>query len=136
MVTAVDSNIFFDITSDDALANMAAIRALGNAAAAGELVVSTVCYAELSVRFETQAELNTFLAEFEVETTPLDQETAFLAGHFLREYKERGGGRTRILADFLIAAHAQAHADRILTRDGRFFTENFPNLKAVAPADL
>ncbi len=80
--------------------------------------------------------MDEFLTEFEVKVTPLEVETAYLAGKFMWQYKKRGGARTRILADFLIAAHAQLHSDRLLTRDNRFFTEAFPQLKAVVPEDL
>jgi hypothetical protein len=47
----------------------------------------------------------------------------------MRVYKLRGGTRTRILADFLLAARAQLDSDHLLTRDDRFFTDAFPNLK-------
>jgi predicted nucleic acid-binding protein len=71
-----------------------------------------------------------------IAVLPVDEETAFLAGKFFREYKLRGGTRDRILPDFLIAAHAQLYADRLLTRDHRFFTGSFQGLIAVAPQDL
>jgi predicted nucleic acid-binding protein len=136
VVTSVDSNIFFDIISGDTVAYLEAVRSLKSAGRSGTILISSVCYAELSVRFPHPAALNQFLADFQVEVTPLDRNTAYLAGQFLREYKLRGGTRTRILADFLIAAHAQLYSDRLLTRDSRFFSDVFPNLKAVAPDDL
>jgi predicted nucleic acid-binding protein len=136
MVTSVDSNIFFDITSGDVLANLDAVRALKAAAISGSVLISMVCYAELAFRFPSPESLGKFLDQFEVRITPLDLTTAYLAGKFMAEYRQRGGTRTRILADFLIAAHAQLHSDRLLTRDDRFFSNSFPNLKAVTPDQL
>lgn len=136
MVTAVDTNIFLDITSGGEFVRNESALALENAAESGPVVISTVCYSELSVSFRSKAALDQFLRGLKVRTDDLDAATAFLAGQFQREYKLRGGSRTRILADFLIAAHAQLHADRLLTRDSRFFLDSFPSLKAVAPEEF
>lgn len=49
-------------------------------------------------------------------------------------------GRTstsgRIMADYLIAGHAAAHADRLLTRDLGFARMNVPGLVVVRPDTL
>jgi predicted nucleic acid-binding protein len=66
----------------------------------------------------------------------LASDAAFLAGNFFRDYLKRGGARTRILADFIVAAQAQLPADRLLTNDKRFYGTSFPNLKAISPEDL
>jgi len=101
VVTAVDTNIFFDIISGDAQSNALATRALKRAASGGRIVISAVSYAEIALEFTTASELDLFLTVLKVEITPLDRQTAFLAGQFHREYKLRGGTRTRILAAFL-----------------------------------
>ena len=48
------------------------------------------------------------------------------------QYKKAGGKRERILADFLIGAHAQIHADRLLTRDRGFYKKYFKHLKIIS----
>jgi len=58
---------------------------------------------------------------------------AWRAGDAWRSYRRRGGKRERVIADFLIAAHALSHADRLLTRDRGFYRTYFPKLKLVDP---
>ena len=42
-----------------------------------------------------------------------------------------GGPRTRILADFLIGAHAIATAETFLSRDHGFYSTYFPELQVA-----
>ncbi len=136
MITAVDSNVFLDLIVGSAQEELEAREALGLASRQGLMVISTVIYAELAGRFPERSDLNAFLQGWHCAVEPLDAATAHLAGAYFKEYRRRGGDRTRILPDFLIAAHAELNADRILTRDGRFFGESFPGLVAVTPKDM
>jgi predicted nucleic acid-binding protein len=136
MITAVDSNVFLDMLIGSAEDEREARIALVAALRQGVIVVSTVIYAELAGRFLERSDLNAFLQGWHCAVEPLDSATAYLAGVYFKEYRQRGGDRVRILPDFLIAAHAELNADRILTRDKRFFGESFPNLSAIRPADL
>ena len=136
MITAVDANVILDVLvgSEDEAANSQA--ALYSAHRSGGICISVVSYAEVAQRFPTKSKIDDFMRLLSCKVDDLDGESAFLAGHFSRQYRLRGGSRTRILPDFLIAAHAQIHADRLLTRDSRFFSANFPHLKAINPRDL
>jgi hypothetical protein len=136
MVTAIDANIFLDLLTGSFADVKGAHAALAAAKKSGSLVVSMVCYAEISRNFSSTDETDEFFALLSCRVDKIEQNAAFLAGQFFEQYKRRGGTRTRILPDFLIAAHAQLNADRILSRDTRFFGPNFPRLKAVSPADL
>jgi len=65
---------------------------------------------------------------------PIDRAVALTAGDAWREYRRRGGRRDRVIADFLIGAHAMATADRLLTRDRSYYRLGFRNLKLVDPS--
>jgi hypothetical protein len=136
MVTAVDANIFLDLLTGSLAEVKRADAALSAAKKSGSLVVSMICYAEISRNFASVDKTDEFFALLSCKVDKIEQNVAFRAGQFFEQYKRRGGTRTRILGDFLIAAHAQLNADRILSRDTRFFGPGFSRLKAVSPADL
>jgi predicted nucleic acid-binding protein len=136
MITAVDANVILDTLTGSPNEISLAHAALRAAQADGGIVTSAVCYAEVAQRFQAKAKADDFFALLGCNIEPLDEDTAFLAGQFARQYRLRGGNRTRILPDFLIAAHAQLRADRILTRDKRFFKDTFPKLNAVSLEDI
>ena len=50
-------------------------------------------------------------------------------GEMFRAYLARGGKRGRVTPDFLIAAHAQCHASRLLARDRGYYRDYFSHLK-------
>jgi len=58
---------------------------------------------------------------------------ALEAGAAWVEYRRRGGTRERLIADFLIGAHARVRADRLLTRDRGFLRSHFAGLDIVDP---
>ncbi len=137
MVTSsVDTDVLLDILIQTSAHYSVARKALKIAASEGPVIVSTITYAEISGNFPAQWKIREFLSDLGIQLVDVNEEAAFLAGRFYRQYKERGGNRSRIIGDFLIAAHAQTFADRLITRDHRFFGGSFPSLKAVAPEDL
>jgi predicted nucleic acid-binding protein len=136
MITAVDTNVLIDVLSGTTEQLADASGAIQKLGLQGELVIPAICYAELAGRFSDRAKLDDFVDLVGATVLLLDQDAAFLAGRFFRSYLQRGGPRERILADFLIAAQAQLGADRILTKDKRFYGMTFPKLKAVSPEDV
>jgi len=134
MITALDTNVLLDILAPDPDFFEASTRALEEAARAGSLVVCDLVYAELCVHFQSQRECDEFLEENDIRVEALRQEASFLAGRVWRNYRRQGGKRTRILADFLIGAHAQLQASRLLTRDRGFYRRMFPSLALLEPA--
>ena len=136
MITALDSNILLDLLIGTTKDAGNADKALNRAASEGELILCTICYAEVAQRFSRQVELDSLLDFLGCALSEIHRPAAYLAGHFFHQYLGRGGKRDRILPDFLVAAHAQLQPDRILTRDKRFFGTAVPNLKAVNPVDF
>lgn len=134
MITAVDTNVLLDILLPNPRFEERAAQAMAAVRNDGILVVCEVVYAELCGAFDTQRECDEFLESHQVGVEPLGRQACFLASQFWSAYRERGGRRERILPDFLIGAHAQTQASRLLTRDRGFYRELFPDLVIVEPA--
>lgn len=134
MITAVDTNILLDILIPNEHFYEASGDALEEAAGEGSIVISDIVYAELCIQFENQRDCDAFLENNEIRVQALTREAHFLAGRAWRTYRLQGGMRTRILADFLIGAHAQKQATRLLSRDRGFYRKLFPSLDLVDPS--
>jgi predicted nucleic acid-binding protein len=68
-----------------------------------------------------------------VRFSAIDADVALSAGGAWSAYRDAGGRRQRVIADFLIAAHAQGAAERLLTRDRGFFRRYFNALAVLDP---
>ncbi len=134
MITAIDTNILLDILVPNEQFYEASAGALQTSAAEGSLVISNIVYAELCVHFETQRGCDAFLESNEIRVQALTREAHFLASRAWRLYRQQGGKRSRILADFMIGAHAQTQATRLLSRDRGFYHKLFPSLTLRDPA--
>ncbi len=134
MITAVDTNVLFDILRPNEVFVDAAVRALEDAVTAGSVVICDVVYAELCIHFATQHECDSFLESNGVRVEPLFRDSLFLASRAWRTYRQQGGQRTRILADFLIGAHAQKQASCLLSRDRGFYRKLFASLTGIEPS--
>jgi predicted nucleic acid-binding protein len=134
MISAIDSNILLDILIPNPAFADGAADALEDAAVNGALVISDIVYAEISVHFTEQKDCDLFFADSRILVEPLTREAHFLASRVWRRYRAQGGKRTRILADFLVGAHAQLQADQLITRDRGFYGSLFPGLKISEPS--
>jgi len=133
MITAIDTNILLDILVPNEDFYEASAGALQDSATAGSLVISDIVYAELCIHFETRRECDAFLESNDIRVQALTREAHFLASRAWRTYRQQGGRRTRILADFLIGAHAQNQTTRLLSRDRGFYHKLFPSLDVHDP---
>lgn len=134
MKSAIDTNILLDILVPNEAFYDASADALQKSAA-GSLVVCDLVYAELCIHFASQRECDAFLESNEINVEALTREAHFLASRVWRTYRQHGGKRTRILADFLVGAHAQKQATRLLSRDRGFYQRLFPLLDVYDPTE-
>jgi predicted nucleic acid-binding protein len=91
-----------------------------------------IVFSELAAEGAAEAELLRLFDTFRVQLLELDVASAVAAGRAHRSYRERGGIRQTILADFLVAGHAQALGVPFMTRDRRL-ARYFPDLTLVTP---
>jgi predicted nucleic acid-binding protein len=137
--TAVDTNIFVALFAGDEQATPAARYALEGASERGSLVVSPAVYAELVAGWSPDA-VETFFDEKRIEVDwDLGREVWLTAGSRYGEYalsRERRRGDSaprRILADFVIGAHALHRTAALLTLDRGVYAAAFPDLELLAP---
>ncbi len=133
MTTAVDSSVILDVLADDAAFANRSSQALRQASAQGQLVICESVLAEIFPALGDRGQAARFLADWQLDFLPADIESAMLAGEMFLAFKKRNRERKRILADFLVGAHAVVHADRLLARDRGYLRDYFENLKLVDP---
>jgi predicted nucleic acid-binding protein len=71
-----------------------------------------------------------------IEFDPITAPTALAAAAAWKSYRARGGKRQRVVADFLIGAHALTQSDRLLTRDRGFYRAYFSRLRVLDPSKV
>ncbi len=101
----------------------------------GKLIACDVVWAETAASFQSTDAARTALETLGVEYSALAAEAALEAAQAWRSYRRDGGARDRVIADFLVAAHADAQADRLLTRDRGFYRSRFESLTIVEPSE-
>jgi predicted nucleic acid-binding protein len=135
MKTALDSNVLSSLWSAEASAP-AVKKELVNARAQGSIVMCAVVYVELAAHpLVSSGRLDRLLAEADI-TVEFDLGEAVwrktaerFAAYAQRRRRSGGASPKRLLADFIIAAHAILEADRLLTLDPLRYRRDFPELR-------
>lgn len=130
---AVDSSVLLDLLTDDPQFAAASVTAVAQALGVGELVVCEAVVAEVQAMLDTQETAMDALAEFGIRFQATNEQAAVRAGHMQRRFRDRGGRRERVVADFLIGAHAMMQCDALITRDAGFYRDYFKGLKLIVP---
>ena len=136
---AIDSNVLIDFIGNDPDAADAADLALRRALAAGPVVACDVVLAEVVTGLGSGSAVMDALEELGIDFVPLEQRSAVRAGEMQRRYVERRRaalGRPeapRVVADFLVGAHALLQCQGLITRDAGFFRDYFKGLKVIVP---
>lgn len=134
MITAVDSNVLIDILGADPRFGPASLAAARRCRREGILVACDAVWAEVLAAFPDVAATEAALERMPLEYSPVAKPSATRAGVGWRAYRRRGGPRDRVVADFIIGAHAMEEADRLLTRDRGFHRAAFAGLTIIDPS--
>jgi predicted nucleic acid-binding protein len=134
MITAVDSNVLLDVFSADPAFGRASREALRRCLAEGGLIACDVVWAEVAAAFDSPEAAADALDGLGLRYSPTDAPAAQAAGTAWCAYRRQGGSRQRVIADFLVGAHARARADRLLSRDRGFYRSEFADLAILDPS--
>ena len=137
MTTAVDTNVIVALWDRDPAISTGAQSALDTALARGSLVICAPVFAELmAAPGRTEGFLDSFFQATGIRIDwPLDENIWRSAGRAFQAYaarrRKQAGGPRRILADFLIGAHALEGGHHLLTLDDHLYRAAFPDLALV-----
>jgi len=138
MTISIDSNIIIALWCKTDSSNLVAAKLLDQAQRRGKLVISAPVYAELMADpLRSRLELDEFTSDTGISIDwKIDEDVWREAVDAYRSYSKRrirsgGGSPSRILADFLIGAHALVHGHTLLTLNGVDYVSAFPNLKIM-----
>ena len=137
MRTAIDTNVLSALWSGEGLASLVS-EVLNQAAADGGLVICAVVYAELLAHPKAKLDfVDDFLfttgisIEFDLGESIWREAAQRFAKYAVRRRAARGGGAKRLLADFVVGAHALIRSDRLLTLDRACYSRDFPDLEQI-----
>jgi len=133
MITAVDTNVLLDVFGADSTFGLRSKEALRVAISQGRLIACEAVWSEVSGFFPNAPEARRAMERLGVEFSASTIEAALDAGAAWKAFRQRGGKRMRVAADFLIGAHALHHSDRLLTRDRGFYRSCFNRLTILDP---
>ena len=139
-VTLVDSNVLLDIFHADgeAWCGLVARTARGSGSRLVRLLINDVIYAEnvdhaILLIEDVDAMLRRML-DIDVDTDP-PHPHFFSRARLTLRYRNAGGLRTGVLADFFIGAHAAVEQRPLLTRDARRYRTYFPTVELITPSE-
>ena len=97
------------------------------------LLINPIIYAECSVGFERIEEVEALFGHLGFAIRAMPKEALFLAGKAFLQYKKRKGGKSSVLPDFFIGAHAAISGYQLMTRDKGRFSTYFPGVELIMP---
>ena len=136
MITAIDTSVLLDIFGADLKFGLPSKQALRSCFSEGGLVACEVVWTEVVSSFPSADVGLEAMNHLGIEFSPINLQTALAASRTWKIYRSRRGQRGRVVADFLIGAHASHQADRLLTRDRGFYRTYFHRLKVLDPQKL
>jgi predicted nucleic acid-binding protein len=135
--TAIDANIFSSIWSNEPTAKHV-IEQLMQARKEGALLLSPFAFAELHAHPNVTAgfippfmKATGVAVDFKLEESVWSEAGLRFAQYAARRRESTMDGPRRLIADFLIGAHALVQADRLLTLDPKVYRQDFPELRLL-----
>ena len=139
MTTAVDTNVIVALWDRNSTLSSAAQLALDSAATAGPVIIGAPVFAELvAAPSRDESFVDSFIRNTGlIVEWSLSERIWRSAGRAFQQYSmrrrmQRDTGARRILADFLIGAHASQRGYRLLTLDTHLYKTAFPNLRLIS----
>ena len=129
----IDSNVLIDVIAQDPVWCDWSLAQLRSAKARDRLTINPLIYAEISVAYESVAELDSFLKPTGIIVSPVSNDTAFLASRAFMRHRRARGTKTGVLPDFFIGAQAQSEGWTLLTRDATRYRRYFPQVTLICP---
>jgi predicted nucleic acid-binding protein len=131
---ALDSSVLIDVLTNDPKYGEKSFLRLQDAMERDDVVICGTVLAEVASRIEPEDALLDSLAELGINFSAMNEQSAVRAGIMQRRYRMRGGPRERIVADFMVGAHAMMQCGTLVTRDADFYRDYFKGLKIINPA--
>jgi len=134
VITAVDTNILIDILEPDPVHGPASKEALKRCLRQGAVVACEAVWAEVATAYgHAAAGLPSALSRIDLQFSAMTMDASLESARCWYTYRQQGGSRGRIVADFLIGGHAFVQCDRLLTRDRGFYRDYFKKLVIETP---
>lgn len=137
MRTAIDSNVVSAIWTGEASVPRLLVQ-LEEARQEGALLISPFVFAELhAYPGMSEALVRKFLkltgvtVDLKLDEMIWTEAGLRFARYAARRRQSSGVGPRRLLADFLIGAHALVQTDRMLTLDPKVYRQDFPELRLL-----
>lgn len=134
MISALDTSVILDVLVGNNAYSDPSMQAIRKARSQGKLIVCECVVAEVFPTLESEQEVAELMLDWQIHFVPLSLESTILAGRHFCTYLDRGGSQKRVLADFLIGAHARIHAGRLIARDRGYLRDYFEDLQLVDPS--
>lgn len=137
MRTAIDSNVFSAIWTGESTVPRLLVL-LAEARREGALLISPFVFSELfAYPGMSEALVRRFLETTGVAVDLRLDERVWIetglrfARYAARRRRSTGEGPRRLVADFLVGAHALVQADRLLTLDPKVYRQDFPEVRLM-----
>ena len=133
MITLVDSNILIDVFIADPTYGITSAKKLRQAFNDGAVAACEIVWTDVGALFPNEHKFIQEMKILGIEFSPVSYETSLKAAEIWQKYRSKGGKKDRVVADFIIGAHALIQGDCLLTRDRGFYRNYFQGLSIIEP---